>query len=195
MPTRTLYFNLDFADKQWAGRYHTLEAPEGDSGHGRPGEWLLGRHPAADLTFNLPTISARHAAIAYSYASSRWAITDLGSKNGTFADGGRLNQGDPVPLNIGARFCMASHCFYVVEDEQDTIHDDDDDQTAIIPPSPANAPSVVTPQNTSTKSYADVLAMTAEWIFAATTLSGMLYRLALAALAVAVVVVLLSGAL
>src|SRR5512133_781518 len=129
MPTRTLYFDSNFADKKWAGRHYTLDAPDGDTCKGRPGEWILGRHPACELTIDIPNVSAKHAAISYSYASSRWNVTDLGSTNHTYLNGEPLQKGDPVPLEIGHKLYLASNCIHVTEDEHDTINDDDDGPT------------------------------------------------------------------
>lgn len=104
MPKLTLYFPPEFDDPAWAGSSFCLDAPGGDHKHGRAGEWVLGRHPAADVTIASRTVSARHAAIAYSYAADRWSIQDLGSTNGTRINSELLAEG-LAPHQIGRSPC------------------------------------------------------------------------------------------
>lgn len=52
--------------------------PEGESRQ-------IGRDPANDLVLEDPRVSARHAHLQWK--SSRWALVDLSSKNGTFVNG------------------------------------------------------------------------------------------------------------
>ena len=49
---------------------------------------VLGRIPIADIDFDNPFVSRRHAEIIY--GESGYSIRDLGSKNGTFVDGIRI---------------------------------------------------------------------------------------------------------
>ncbi len=49
---------------------------------------VLGRIPIADIDFDNPFVSRRHAEIIY--GESGYSIRDLGSKNGTFVDGVRI---------------------------------------------------------------------------------------------------------
>lgn len=58
------------------------------------GENILGRDPSSDVFVDVVGVSRRHAMIAI--AGERVMLTDLGSKNGTFADGTRVLA--PVPL-------------------------------------------------------------------------------------------------
>lgn len=51
---------------------------------------VLGRIPVADIDFDNPFVSRRHAEISCS--DSGYSIRDLGSKNGTFVDGVRLSE-------------------------------------------------------------------------------------------------------
>ncbi len=59
---------------------------------------LLGRFPHADIDLDNPFVSRRHAVIEYS--DSGYSIQDLGSSNGTFVDGVRLDRG-PKSLQGG----------------------------------------------------------------------------------------------
>jgi len=64
--------------------------------------FVLGREPECDLLVDDATVSRRHAALRLD--EEGWAITDLGSRNGTWINGwrvhdeGRLNRGDAVQL-------------------------------------------------------------------------------------------------
>lgn len=55
---------------------------------------VLGRDPSSDVLIDMLGVSRRHAVIAV--ATDEITLTDLGSKNGTFADGERVTA--PVPL-------------------------------------------------------------------------------------------------
>jgi DNA-binding winged helix-turn-helix (wHTH) protein len=58
------------------------------------GRNVLGRDRAATLWIDHPSISRRHAAIVIDSASA--TIEDLGSKNGTFLHGRRLEKAEPI---------------------------------------------------------------------------------------------------
>lgn len=209
MPRLALFFEEDFKDKSWADRTHFLEAPHQDSGLARLGEWLIGRHPAADLTINCRDISRRHAAISYSYAANRWAITDLGSKYGTFLGGQKLTVGDPTPIDVGDRFWLGSNKVSVVVDEGDTLGGADPGEQTIADTQPldhrpqgavmaAPAPPPVAPAPppppapAPTKTTADAIYLAAQWCITPTTKTGAAVRLLLLAVG-AVVVVLIHG--
>lgn len=63
-----------------------------------PARAILGRSSSCTLTFDDPCVSAEHATIAWSQRG--WSIRDLGSRNGTFVNGQRLDAGE-VPLYAG----------------------------------------------------------------------------------------------
>jgi hypothetical protein len=54
------------------------------------GMHVLGRIPIADIDFDNPFVSRRHAEISFN--ESGYSIRDLGSKNGTFVDGVRISE-------------------------------------------------------------------------------------------------------
>jgi pSer/pThr/pTyr-binding forkhead associated (FHA) protein len=62
---------------------------------------LLGRAPVCTLRLEEPVVSSEHAVL--SYAGGAWSVRDLGSRNGTFVDGARLEPGEMRPLAQGTR--------------------------------------------------------------------------------------------
>jgi len=62
----------------------------------RPGRRTIGAHPDCDVVLPIPEVSRRHARIVIAGAAT---IEDLGSKNGTFLNGRRIDA--PLPLNRG----------------------------------------------------------------------------------------------
>lgn len=60
---------------------------------------------------SIPTISGRHGKIEK--AGAAWRITDLGSTNGTYIDGQRLQAGKPYDLKEGMRVRIANLNFTV----------------------------------------------------------------------------------
>lgn len=191
MPKLCLFFPKDFDDPAWAGSSFCLDAPD-DPGHHRGGEWVLGRHPASDVTISVRSVSKNHAAIAYSYAANRWAATDLGSTNGTRLNGELLTPGDPRPLKIGDRLHIGPNLIQVVEDDEDTIGggDDNHDPTTIIGTRPLDhrTGEPLPPAPTAPKTYADTLDTGLAWLLHPSTTLGALVRLAVVAAAAAVFV-------
>jgi len=60
---------------------------------------LFGRSAACDMRINEGRVSGEHARLRWT--GSTWEIRDLGSKNGTFVGGQRLNAGDCATLLVG----------------------------------------------------------------------------------------------
>ena len=70
-----------------------------------PGRLGIGREtgfsPINRQLDTYPTVSRRHAVI--SLAQGRWAVRDMGSTNGTFVNGARLDRGETRPIGNGDR--------------------------------------------------------------------------------------------
>lgn len=60
------------------------------------GDTLVGRAPGAVLRLSGRQFSGHHASVQWS--GQRWEVRDLGSRNGTFVQGGRLEPGQPRAL-------------------------------------------------------------------------------------------------
>jgi predicted component of type VI protein secretion system len=185
VPKLTLYFDKHFPDDRWANTTFALDMPGG-----KAGEFVLGRSPVADLTFDIKSVSIRHAAIAYSYARDSWSLSDLGSRNGTIIRGAKIEPDKPEPLNIGDKFWLGPdakiHC---VEDEQDTISPDEAGPPTIASTSPLSTlppelPSAPPPPPVA-RTYADSAYLMAQWVVSGQTRAGKVYRLIVAAAGVA----------
>lgn len=72
-----------------SGRTHELDA-----------EHVIGRAPTCALCLPHRYVSARHAVIRWN--GGKWELRDLGSRNGTFQDGSRLNPEETYPLCVGS---------------------------------------------------------------------------------------------
>ena len=70
----------------------------------REGENVVGRHPASAIWINAGSVSRSHAKITV--AADRITVEDLGSRNGTFIDGQRLDR--PHPLLDGTEVTFGS---------------------------------------------------------------------------------------
>lgn len=68
------------------------------------GQHVVGRDPEVELSFDSPGVSRRHALLRVSGASV--TIEDLGSKNGTFVGGRRIDS--ETALLVGDRICVGS---------------------------------------------------------------------------------------
>jgi hypothetical protein len=82
--------------KTWAQTAVVPVVPKGaDVSAPPPGKPLyLGRGTENDVVVPTPSVSRRHA--SFSFADGKWSLTDLGSSNGTRADGRSLDKGTPV---------------------------------------------------------------------------------------------------
>src|SRR5579883_489814 len=67
-------------------------------------EHMVGRAAVCALRLADRYVSAQHAVVRWSGA--RWELKDLGSRNGTFLDGGRLKPGDAYPLRRGSKLAF-----------------------------------------------------------------------------------------
>src|SRR6266545_4416117 len=72
----------------------------------RPGQpFLIGRDPGCQLRVDDPKVSRRHAEVAWTEGG--WVLRDLGSSNGTYLDGERVEPGGGGP-GVGARLGAAA---------------------------------------------------------------------------------------
>ena len=78
-----------------------------------PSSCLIGRSRRCDLVFGSQKISSEHATIAWT--SEGWSVQDLGSRNGTFVNGRRIEPGDRPLLVPGMRLGFGSVARCVVE--------------------------------------------------------------------------------
>lgn len=81
----------------------TLRSSEGQE-HPVPARLLLGRSPACGLRLSEVHASSEHATLSWN--GWQWELKDLGSRNGTWVDGGRLEPGAPVKLATGAKLAF-----------------------------------------------------------------------------------------
>lgn len=65
---------------------------------------LVGRSPSCGLRVSDPHASGEHATVTWT--GWHWEIKDLGSRNGTYVDGARLDAGVAVKLNTGSRLAF-----------------------------------------------------------------------------------------
>lgn len=69
-----------------------------------PGRALVGRAGSCTLRLQERHVSGEHASLTW--RDGRWEVRDLGSRNGTFVDGTRLEPGQPAPLRAGSRLAF-----------------------------------------------------------------------------------------
>jgi len=73
-----------------------------------PPEVRLGRQPGSEIELPFPPVSLAHARLFRGESPSEWWLEDLGSTNGTWLDGARLQGGRPVSLRAGQRMRLAT---------------------------------------------------------------------------------------
>ena len=71
-----------------------------------PSRLLIGRGPACSLRLEQPEVSGEHATLLW--LRGGWHVRDLGSRNGTFVDGSRMETGESKPLVLGAKLSFGS---------------------------------------------------------------------------------------
>ena len=74
-------------------------------------DFVLGREPDCDLVLEDPTVSRRHARLSFDRATGSWSITDLGSMNGTWVDGWRVQGAVAVEPGDAVRLGSAGWVF------------------------------------------------------------------------------------
>lgn len=65
---------------------------------------LVGRSPSCSLRLDKKYVSGEHATLVWT--GWAWEIRDLGSRNGTFVNGNRIEPGNPVPVSLGTRIAF-----------------------------------------------------------------------------------------
>ncbi|APR78464.1 FHA domain protein [Minicystis rosea] len=81
-----------------------LMKPSGGAGVTLAAHTLVGRSSACTLRLDDPLASGEHARISYS--GGEWSVRDLGSRNGTWLDGARLEPGATRVLEAGDRLAF-----------------------------------------------------------------------------------------
>lgn len=67
-------------------------------------------------------ISSMHAAITWNTKNQKWEIRDLGSQNGTFVDGRRVEPGEASPIFVGATLVFGRLQVTMIDDAPPTGH-------------------------------------------------------------------------
>lgn len=81
-----------------------------------PSRLLIGRGASCSLRLDDRAVSSEHASLAW--AGGGWTLRDLGSSNGTFVDGKRIDAGTPTKLTKGATVSFGrSDGGYVLDDD------------------------------------------------------------------------------
>jgi hypothetical protein len=75
---------------------------------------LIGRHTACDLRVDRPRVSGEHAVVHWT--GDRWELRDLGSRNGTVADGRKLVAGKWAVLGPGSTFTLGGEVTFRLDD-------------------------------------------------------------------------------
>jgi pSer/pThr/pTyr-binding forkhead associated (FHA) protein len=89
----------------------TLSLPSGDCAISVMSGHVLGRRGDADaenVFEKFRTVSRRHARVTF--ANGAWNIEDLGSTNGTWVNGSRIEPGERRPLNGGDTVALSLGC-------------------------------------------------------------------------------------
>ncbi len=81
---------------------------------------VVGRAPSSDIAIFDPTISRRHAELQVD--ESGLHVRDLGSSNGTFHNGERLEDEEPVVLSAGDTVTFGKVAFRVQPVGPTTVH-------------------------------------------------------------------------
>lgn len=95
----------------------TLKKSQDGSTTWVPAHMVIGRGPSCGLRIEDPSVSQQHASLRW--RGDRWELRDLGSRNGTWVDGARLEAGGVFALTQGSRlrFGPSAQEFEVVDVE------------------------------------------------------------------------------
>jgi hypothetical protein len=82
---------------------------------------IVGRAQTSALCINERYVSAQHAILRFS--AERWALRDLGSRNGSFLNGERLKPGEELTLRVGHRiaFGKLEHVWELIDEEAPVV--------------------------------------------------------------------------
>src|SRR5689334_1798602 len=83
-----------------------LLRPDGSSGIALAADFLMGRSSGCALRLDDPLASGQHARL--SFAGDAWSVRDLGSRNGTFVNGTRMEMGSTRQLAAGDRIAFGN---------------------------------------------------------------------------------------
>ena len=99
----------------------SLKSPKDDAIRPIPPRLLIGRSAACGLQLSSRHVSSEHAAIKWT--GGHWEVRDLGSRNGTFVDGTRIDTGQSVRIVEGTRIAFAETAtvWTVVDDAPPSI--------------------------------------------------------------------------
>lgn len=89
----------------------------GESWVFEPGTYEIGRHSECDIILRgAPRVSRKHASVTFD--GVRLTLRDLGSQNGTYIKGKRLQKGETVFLENGSFFEIGGECFEVIKQKE-----------------------------------------------------------------------------
>jgi pSer/pThr/pTyr-binding forkhead associated (FHA) protein len=77
------------------------------------GKATIGRADTNTIVLVEPRVSRFHALIEYQYSLRKYAVSDLGSSNGTYVNGQRIHALAPRPVAEGDKIRIASNVFTV----------------------------------------------------------------------------------
>lgn len=85
--------------------------------------FVLGRGEDCQLRVTQPSVSERHC--QFERVGTLWSLQDLGSRNGTFLNGRRLERGEQSPLRLGSKIIAgeAQFLFMGTDDCYDLIQE------------------------------------------------------------------------
>src|SRR5688572_15104153 len=101
----------EIAQGPGAERVFELGGSEGGGGGAAADELAevgIGRQAGSEIQLPFPSVSARHARLFRGELPGDWWVEDLGSTNGSWLDGARLENGRPQPLRAGQRLRVAT---------------------------------------------------------------------------------------
>ena len=98
-----------------------LQSLSDGSQHPVAARMLIGRSAACGLRLDDRHVSGEHATLCWT--GGHWEIRDLGSRNGTYVDGARLNAGQSARLIVGSRVAFGDpdRTYELVDEEPPSV--------------------------------------------------------------------------